>query len=172
MDIKSIIRTIPDYPRPGILFRDITPLLKDPQGLRFSIEKLARDFFHKKFDYIAGIESRGFIIGSPLAGLLNKGFIPIRKEGRLPRETLKAHYQLEYGKGTLEIHRDALSKGDKVVVVDDLLATGGTMLCATSLIEELGGVIEGMGFVIELSDLGGGKKMAEKNYTYSKVCQF
>src|SRR5208283_5449190 len=156
MPIKSKIRTIPDYPKKGIMFRDITTLIKDPVGFRLAIDSLTQHYISGDvvFDIIAGIESRGFIIGGALSYTLGKGFIPIRKAGKLPAETVRHEYALEYGTDVLEIHKDALEKGTRVLLVDDLLATGGTVLAAASLIEKLGGIITGMAFIVNLPDVG------------------
>ena len=157
--LKARIRNIPDYPKPGILFRDITPLLKDPSMFDSCINELSRRMSEYTFDYIAGIEARGFIVGSVLANNLGVGFIPIRKQGKLPSDTAKITYQLEYGMATIEMHKDAIEKGDRVFVTDDLLATGGTARAACDLIESLGGIVPGLAFIIELKDLGGREKL-------------
>jgi len=155
MKLKSKIRNIPDFPKEGILFKDITPLLKDREALRESIRRMAAMFRDYDIDYIVGIEARGFLVGTPLAIELDKGFIPIRKPGKLPHEVLHMEYELEYGENVLEIHKDAVSKGDKILIIDDLLATGGTTLAATKMIEELGGEVVACGFLLELEDLNG-----------------
>ena len=152
-DLTQIIRTIPDFPEPGILFRDITPILHDPIYLKAAVDKMADMLKGIDFDYIAGPESRGFIFGVPLAYNLAKGFIPIRKEGKLPCDTLKKSYSLEYGTATIEMHADAITKGSKVVIADDLLATGGTSKAIVELIEEAGGEVVSMIFLIELISL-------------------
>src|SRR5664279_4988801 len=166
MPIKSRIRTIPDHPKKGILFRDITTLIKDPVGFRLVIDAFTQHFRKcvDEFDIIVGIESRGFIIGGALAYTLGKGFIPVRKKGKLPAETISHEYALEYGTDTIEIHKDAIFKGMKVLLVDDLLATGGTALAAAALIEKLGGVISEMAFIVNLPDVGGAKKLTDKGY--------
>ena len=156
--IKSMIRDIPNFPKEGILFRDITTALKDAQTLRLTVDEIYEAFKDEKIDYIAGIESRGFIYGMPLAYKLNCGFIPVRKPNKLPAETISQEYELEYGKDKIEIHKDALKKGDRVLIVDDLLATGGTAAAACSLVSQVAEVI-GMAFVIELEDLEGRKKL-------------
>ncbi len=158
-NLKNKIRTIKDFPKRGIQFRDITTLLADPNSFNAVIEKFADHYKDEQIDYVAGIESRGFIIGAPLSLKLRKGFIPIRKVGKLPGPTYKVEYDLEYGKDCLEVHKDAITKGGKVLMVDDLLATGGTMSGATKLIEKAGGIIVGFTFVIELVDLNGREKL-------------
>lgn len=155
MNLNKKIRTVADFPRKGILFKDITPLLRDEKALKEAIKKMAimvKDF---EFDYIVGIEARGFLVGTPLAIELDKGFIPIRKPGKLPHEVLKKTYQLEYGENEIEIHKDAISQGDKILIVDDLLATGGTTLASGEMIEELGGEVVGCAFLLELDALDG-----------------
>jgi adenine phosphoribosyltransferase len=155
MRLKSKIRNIPDFPKEGILFKDITPLLKDSEALKEAIRRMAAMFRDYEIDYVVGIEARGFLVGTPLAIALDKGFIPIRKPGKLPHEVLHMAYELEYGENVLEIHKDAVSKGDKILLVDDLLATGGTTLAATKMIEKLGGEVVACGFLLELKDLDG-----------------
>ncbi|MGB9732380.1 MAG: adenine phosphoribosyltransferase [Candidatus Micrarchaeia archaeon] len=157
-EIKENIRSIPNYPRKGVLFRDITPLLGDGELFKKCIESIALHF-EGRVDKVAGIEARGFIIGSAVAYRLGKGFIPIRKEGRLPFDKIKKAYSLEYGNEAIEIHKDALKKGERVLIVDDLLATGGTSSAACDLVESLGGVVEGLAFLIELKDLKGREKL-------------
>lgn len=166
MSIKSRIRTIPDHPKKGIMFRDITTLIKDPVGFRLVIDNFTQRYVKGDidFDTIVGIESRGFIIGGALSYTLGKGFIPVRKKGKLPGETISHEYALEYGTDTIEIHKDAISKGEKVLLVDDLLATGGTALAAAALIEKLGGVVAEMAFIVNLPDVGGAKKLADNGY--------
>lgn len=158
--LKTLIRDVPDFPIPGILFRDVTPLLRDPRGLREVVERLAEAHRGRGIDRVAGIESRGFIFGAPLALALGVGFVPIRKPGKLPADTVRQEYVLEYGTSALELHRDAVEPGERVLVVDDLLATGGTARASTRLVEELGGVVAGVAFVIELSFLNGRNALA------------
>jgi adenine phosphoribosyltransferase len=153
--LKGLIRAIPDYPQPGILFRDITPLLQEPDALRFSIETLARRYRGAGIDHVVGIESRGFIFGTPLAYLLGTGFVPVRKKGKLPWQTVAVDYALEYGSSVLEIHTDALGPGQRVLIVDDLLATGGTTAGTVKLVEGLGAEVVSLAFLIELAALGG-----------------
>lgn len=159
MDLKNVIRDIPDFPKPGILFKDITTLLKDGEAFQEAINKMVEHYKDYEFDYIIGIEARGFIIGAPMALKMGKGFIPIRKPGKLPGETISISYDLEYGSNQVEIHRDAISKGDKVIIIDDLLATGGTILASVKLIEDLGGIVQGIGFLLELGFLNGRKQL-------------
>jgi adenine phosphoribosyltransferase len=174
MTIKSRIRTIPDYPKKGIMFRDITTLIKDPVGFRLVIDSLTQRYIHADFyfDTIVGIESRGFIIGSALAYALGKGFIPIRKKGKLPADVEFQEYALEYGTDRIEIHKDALKQGERVILVDDLLATGGTALAAAALIEKLGAKVVEMAFIVDLPDVGGKKKLLEKGYEVFALTEF
>ncbi len=172
MPIKSRIRTVPHYPKQGIMFRDITTLLKDPIGLRVTIDDLARRYADIKIDKIAGIEARGFILGAPLAYVLGKGFIPIRKKGKLPAETIGHDYELEYGTDRIEIHTDAIEKGEKVLLVDDLIATGGTAEAACKLIEKMGGEIVECCFIIDLPDIGGRKRLEKHGHKVFALCEF
>lgn len=155
MPIKSRIRTIPHYPRPGVMFRDITTLLKDPEGFHLAIDRLAERYRDAAIDQVAGIEARGFILGAALAFSLGKGFVPIRKKGKLPGRTLSAQYSLEYGVDSIEIHVDAIEPGQRVLLVDDLIATGGTALGAVDLLEQSGGIVHECCFIVDLPDLGG-----------------
>ena len=166
--IKSKIRTIPDWPKKGIKFRDITTLLKDEKGFRDAVQKLYENYKDKEIDVVAGIESRGFIFGAALAMKLRKGFVPIRKKGKLPAETVCQQYQLEYGTDQVEVHKDAIGPGAKILIVDDLLATGGTMQAACQLVEKCGGKVAGCAFVVELPELGGRKKL-QKYEIYNLV---
>jgi adenine phosphoribosyltransferase len=174
MTIKSKIRTIPDYPKKGIMFRDITTLIKDPVGFRLVIDGLTQRYIGetKKFDLIVGIESRGFILGGALAYTLGKGFVPIRKKGKLPAEKVSQEYELEYGMDSIEIHKDAIIKGQKVLLIDDLLATGGTALAAAALIEKLGGRVYEMAFIVNLPDVGGEKRLKAKKYRLFTLTEF
>lgn len=174
MPIKSKIRTIPDYPKKGIMFRDITTLIKDPVGFRLVIDNLTQRYIKGdvKFDVIVGIESRGFIIGGALSYTLGRGFIPIRKAGKLPAERISHEYKLEYGTDKIEMHKDAIKKGTKVLIVDDLLATGGTALASAALIEKLGGIVSEMAFIVNLPDVGGYKKLTEKGYKVYCLTEF
>ena len=155
MDLRRLVRTIPDHPNPGILFRDITTLLADPAGLEDAVSRLTAPFAGRDNVQVAGVESRGFILGAPVALALGSGFVPLRKAGRLPAETLGTDYVLEYGTDRLEVHADALQPGDRVLIVDDLLATGGTAAAAVRLVRLAGATVVACAFVIELPDLGG-----------------
>ncbi len=170
LDLKKSIRDIPDFPKKGIIFKDITPLLKDKKAMKASIDALAKALKGKKIKYVVGIESRGFIFGTALAYKLGVGFIPVRKKGKLPYKTRRATYALEYGEDTLEMHEDALKKGDAVVVVDDVLATGGTMKAVAGLVEGFGAKIKLIAFVMELSFLNGRDQL--KKYPIASVLQY
>ena len=159
------MRSIPDWPKKGILFRDITPLLADKDAFSAAIEIISDRYKNKKIDYVAAVEARGFIFGAAVAARLGAGFVPIRKKGKLPYKTESVTYDLEYGKDTLEVHIDAVKKDAGVLMVDDLLATGGTMAAACSLIEKIGGNVAGIAFLVELKDLNGREKL--KNYDIS-----
>jgi len=168
--LKKLIREVPDFPKKGILFYDITTLLKDRTGLATLIDKLAEYYISDKIDLVLGMEARGFIFAPALAYRLNAGFIPVRKPGKLPAECVKYDYSLEYGTNTLEIHKDAIQKGQRVLIVDDLLATGGTAEATAKLAESLGGDIAGLGFVVELSFLNGRDKL--KNYDVMSLLHY
>jgi adenine phosphoribosyltransferase len=172
MSIKSKIRTIPDFPKKGIMFRDITTLLKDATGFRDVVEKLYKRYAQMDIDIIVGLEARGFIIGGPLAYRLGKGFVPIRKAGKLPYKTVSHEYSLEYGTDTIEVHSDAINKGDRVLIVDDLLATGGTALAAAALVKKLGGEVVEMAFIVDLPEVGGRKKVEKSGYSMFALCEF
>ncbi|VAX27008.1 Adenine phosphoribosyltransferase [hydrothermal vent metagenome] len=174
MPIKSKIRTVPDYPKKGIMFRDITTLIKDPVGFRLVIDSMTQRYITSdvEFDTIVGIESRGFIIGGALSYTLGKGFIPIRKKGKLPADTIEHEYALEYGTDVIEIHKDALKSGEKVLLVDDLLATGGTALASAALIEKLGAKVAEMAFIVDLPDIGGHQKLVDKGYSVFTLTEF
>jgi adenine phosphoribosyltransferase len=159
-NLKKLIREVPDFPKPGINFYDITTLLKHPEGLRLTVDALSSEFEAEHVDVVLGIEARGFIFAPALAYHLNAGFVPVRKPSKLPAETAKVSYALEYGEDTLEIHRDAVSAGQRVIIADDLLATGGTAKAAVDLVEGLGGVVAGLVFVVELEFLPGRAKLA------------
>lgn len=161
--LKQRIRHVPDFPKPGILFYDVTTLLKDPEGLRMAIDAMTSPYVGQKIDVVVGIESRGFIFGTAVADRLKTGFAPVRKPGKLPAKTRSASYALEYGTDTLQIHEDAVGHGQRVLVVDDLLATGGTAAATVGLIRSLGGDIVGVQFLIELAALGGREKLAGEN---------
>ena len=172
MPIKSKIRTVPHYPKHGIQFRDITTLLKDPAGFRTTVDDLVHRYKNVKIDKIAGIESRGFILGAPLAYALNKGFVPIRKKGKLPAATIGYDYDLEYGSDRIEIHTDAIGKGEKILLVDDLIATGGTAEAACALIEKMGGEIVECCFIIDLPDIGGRARLEKRGHKVFALCEF
>ena len=155
MDLKAFIRDIPDFPEPGILFRDITPLLRSPQAFSYVIDRLADRVRHEEFDTVVAIESRGFIFGAPLAYHLGKPIVPVRKPGKLPAATHSTEYSLEYGQNTMEMHQDGIQQGERVLVVDDLLATGGSLAAATRLVEMSQGIVSAIGVVIELTGLAG-----------------
>ena len=160
-DLRAKIREVPDFPKPGILFYDITTLLREADAFREVIDRMADAVKGERIDLVVGMESRGFIFAAPLADRLGAGFVPVRKLGKLPAETIEVEYDLEYGTATLEIHRDAISPGQRVLVVDDLLATGGTVLGTIELIRRLGGEIAGLSFAVELTALGGRDKLGE-----------
>ena len=174
MPIKSRIRTVPDYPKKGIMFRDITTLIKDPVGFRLVIDNFTQRYIKGdiQIDLIVGIEARGFIIGGALSYTLGKGFVPIRKVGKLPAEVVRHEYELEYGKDTVEMHRDAFEKNAKILVVDDLLATGGTALAAASLVEKLGGSVSELAFILNLPEAGGYEKLINKGYNVFCLTEF
>jgi adenine phosphoribosyltransferase len=163
--LKSLIREVPDFPKKGILFYDITTLLKDKTGFAQLIDALAEHYMEKKIDLVVGIEARGFIFGPALAYRLGAGFVPVRKPKKLPAETAKVTYDLEYGTDTLEIHKDAVKKGQRVVIVDDLLATGGTAKACMDLVQSLGGEVAGLGFAVELTFLNGRQRLAPADVT-------
>lgn len=172
MPIKSLIRTVPHYPKQGIMFRDITTLLKDPVGFRITVNEFVKRYAGRKIDKVAGIESRGFIIGGAIAFQLGLGFVPIRKKGKLPAETIGHDYELEYGTDRVEVHVDAINGGETVLLVDDLVATGGTAGAAAALIEASGGQVAECCFVIDLPALGGRKRLEAKGYTVFALCEF
>jgi adenine phosphoribosyltransferase len=169
-ELKKHVRNIPDFPKKGILFRDITTLLNKAHALRHAINSLAQKYKNKKIDQVVAIEARGFIFGGALAHKIGAGFVPVRKKGKLPWKTKSVSYQLEYGTDNLEIHSDAIKKGDRVLIVDDLLATGGTMKAVTQLIKKLGGKILGIAFLIELTDLKGKEKL--KGYPVHSLIKY
>ena len=168
--VEDYIRSIPDFPEEGIIFRDVTSILQEADGLHLAIDEMIKLLDGVDFDVIAGAESRGFLFGMPLSYLLHKPFVPIRKKGKLPCETVSKTYDLEYGTATIEIHKDAIKKGEKVVLLDDLIATGGTMKAAAELVEELGGEVVEALFLIELSDLNGREVLSD--YKVDSVVQF
>jgi adenine phosphoribosyltransferase len=170
--IKSAITTIPDYPKKGIMFRDVTSVLQDHEAFTACIEQLKAQFHGMTFDKVVGTEARGFLFGAPLALEMGIGFVPVRKPGKLPREVISESYELEYGTDVLEIHQDAIEPGDKVLMIDDLLATGGTMVATANLIRRLGGITEHAGFVISLPEIGGHEKLLEHGVTPFSLIEF
>jgi adenine phosphoribosyltransferase len=172
MPIKSHIRTVPHYPKRGVMFRDITTLLKDPVGFRITITELVNRYKGMEIDRVAGIEARGFILGAAVAFQLGLGFVPIRKKGKLPAETIGHDYDLEYGTDRIEMHVDAVSAGDRLLLVDDLIATGGTAEAACKLIQNMGGEVVECCFVIDLPDLGGRKKLEAQGHKVFSLCEF
>ena len=172
MDLKTAIRTIPDYPKPGIMFRDITTLLGDPQAFRRAVDELVQPFAGRKIDKVAGIEARGFILGGAVAHQLSVGFIPIRKKGKLPHKTVAVEYALEYGTDVVEMHLDACAAGEKVMLIDDLIATGGTALAAIQLLKKVGAEVVAAGFVIDLPELGGADKLRAAGVPVQALIEF
>jgi adenine phosphoribosyltransferase len=170
--LEELIRTIPDYPKPGIMFRDITTLLSDAKGLKKAIKGMAKPFEDEKIDAVAGIEARGFILGGAIADRLECGFIPIRKKGKLPWKTIGQEYTLEYGVDVIEIHEDACTEGSRVLIVDDLIATGGTAEAAVKLIQRSGGKVAGATFIVDLPDLGGMKRLDDLGITRHALVEF
>lgn len=171
-DFTKYIRTIADYPKPGIMFRDITTLLGDSEGYRLTMDALVERYRDQEFDLIASIEARGFFVGGVMAHQLGKGFVPIRKPGKLPYKTYAQDYELEYGTDRIEIHVDAIAQDQKVLLADDLIATGGTALAAAQLIRQAGGIVMGAAFIINLPDLGGVARLAENNIDSFWLCEF
>lgn len=172
LDLKSLVRTIPDYPKKGILFRDITTLIEHPEGFKESVERIASAYRDKGITHVAGIEARGFIFGAGVAIALGTGFVPIRKKGKLPGETIGQNYALEYGVDTIEIHADVVGAGDRVLLVDDLIATGGTALAAVGLLRRTGASVEHAAFVIDLPDLGGATKLEAERVVVNSLMAF
>jgi adenine phosphoribosyltransferase len=170
--IRDRIRTVPNWPEAGVMFRDITPLLQDPKTFRVLIDAFVHRYMHSGVDVIAGIDARGFILGAVLAYELNLGFVPIRKKGKLPFNTIAESYELEYGSATVEIHSDAVTKGQRVVLVDDLVATGGTMLAGVKLLERLGAVVQECAVIVDLPELGGSKLIAAHKLPLFTLCDF
>jgi adenine phosphoribosyltransferase len=171
-DLEDLIRTIPNYPKPGIMFRDITTLLADAKGLKKAIQHMAKPFEDEKIDAVAGIEARGFILGGAIADRLQCGFIPIRKKGKLPWKTIGQEYTLEYGVDVIEVHEDAIAPGSRVLIVDDLIATGGTAEAAVKLVQRSGGNIIGATFIVDLPDLGGMQRLAGLGVRSHKLVAF
>jgi adenine phosphoribosyltransferase len=172
VDLKRLIRTIPDYPKRGIMFRDITTLLLDPQGLRAAVDRLLLPFVSKPIDLVAGIEARGFILGGAVAHELGKGFVPVRKKGKLPHKTIGQEYQLEYGVDAVEIHADAIVPGQRVLLIDDLIATGGTAEAAIELVRRSGGDLVAAAFIIDLPDLGGSERLKSRGVAVHTLVSF
>lgn len=172
MPIKSLIRTIPHYPKEGILFRDITTLLKDPVGLKITVEKIVDRYCGEHIDKVVGIESRGFIIAAPVAYALGVGFVPVRKQGKLPSTTIGCDYQLEYGHDRVEVHIDAINENDRVLLIDDLLATGGTMEAALKLMLDMKAEVVECCFVINLPGVGGAERLQKQGYKLHALCSF
>jgi len=170
--VKSVVKTVPDYPKPNIMFRDVTSILEDPAAFNHCIDLLHNEFADSGVDKIVGTEARGFLFGAPLALRMGVGFVPVRKPNKLPRTTISETYQLEYGEDTLQIHEDAIKPGDRVLLIDDLLATGGTIVASAKLIRRLGGIVENAGFVIGLPDLGGYEKLKSEGITPYCICEF
>lgn len=170
--IKSVVKTVPDYPKAGIMFRDVTSILEDHKAFSASIRMLVEQFSPMGFDKVAGTEARGFLFGAPLAIELGIGFVPVRKPKKLPRAVISEDYALEYGTDSLEIHQDAIKPGEKVLMLDDLLATGGTMVATANLIRRLGGIVEHAGFIISLPDLGGEQKLQDHGVQSYSICLY
>jgi len=168
--LEKSIRSIPDFPKPGILFRDVTTLIQNKTAFKKSVDLLAKKYKGKKIDKVVGVEARGFIFGAAVAHKIGAGFVPVRKKGKLPYKTISTTYELEYGTDTLEIHKDAITSGEKILIIDDLLATGGTVKAVVDLVKQLQGKIAGIGFVIELVDLHGRDKL--KDYPLYSLIKF
>jgi adenine phosphoribosyltransferase len=171
-DVKDYIRTIPDFPKPGIQFRDVTTLFADPRGFRIAIDQLLHPYAGAPIDKVVGLEARGFILGGAIAHQLSLGFVPIRKKGKLPGKTIEQPYTLEYGEAIMEMHDDVIEPGDKILLVDDLLATGGTAEAGIKLIERAGGEVVGCAFIIDLPALGGRQKLADMGMNVHILCEF
>ncbi len=170
--VKDYIRTIADFPHEGILFRDVTTLFADPRGFRMAIDQMLHPWAGERIDKVVGLEARGFIIGGAIAHQLSKGFVPIRKKGKLPGQTISQAYSLEYGEAVMEMHEDAIAPGEKVLIVDDLLATGGTCGAGIKLIERVGGEIVGCSFIVDLPELGGRKPLEAMGMQVHVLCEF
>lgn len=170
--IRERIRTVPDWPQPGIMFRDITPLLQDKKTFRVLVDVFVHRYMDQKLDYVAGVDARGFILGAVVAYELNLGFIPVRKKGKLPFDTVTEEYELEYGSATVEIHTDACRSGDRILLVDDLVATGGTMLAAAKLLNRIGAQVVEAAAIVDLPELGGSKLIREHGIPLFTVCDF
>ncbi len=172
MDLKKAIRTIPDYPKPGIMFRDVTTLIGDARAFRVAVDRMVQPWAGAKIDQVAGTEARGFILGGAVAHQLSVGFIPVRKRGKLPHRTLIEEYELEYGQDAIEIHVDAVQEGDRVLLVDDLIATGGTAEASIRLLQRAGATVVGAAFVIDLPDLGGAKRIEALGVPVSSLIEY
>ena len=172
MDLSKFIRTVPDFPEPGIMFRDVTTLFAEPQAFKAMIEQFNQQFNGVDIDYIGGIDARGFIIGAALALTREIGFVPVRKKGKLPYDTISEDYALEYGTATLELHTDAVSAGSKVLIVDDLIATGGTAIAAVNLFRKLNANVIGCAFLVDLPELGGADKLRSIDVSFTSLCAF
>nr|WP_321575920.1 adenine phosphoribosyltransferase [Sneathiella sp. P13V-1] len=172
MDIKKYIRTLPNYPKEGVMFRDITTLWQDAAGLRTAIDQLVWPYAGVRIDKVAGIEARGFVLGGAIAHQLSVGFVPVRKKGKLPADTIGEEYELEYGTDTVEIHTDAIKQGENILIVDDLIATGGTAEAAIKLIRRSGGTVIGAAFVIDLPDIGGRKRIEQMGVNVRTLCEY
>lgn len=170
--VSDYIRTIPDFPKPGIQFRDVTTLFSDPRGFRLAVDQLLHPYAGQRIDVVVGLEARGFILGGAVAHQLGAGFVPVRKQGKLPGTVISEAYTLEYGEAVVELHNDAIEAGQRVLVVDDLLATGGTAAAGISLIEQVGGDIIGCSFVVDLPDLGGRKRLESMGYDIQVLCAY
>ena len=172
VDIKSYIRTIPNYPKEGVMFRDITSLWQDPVGLRTAIDQLIWPYVGVRIDKVAGIEARGFVLGGAIAHQLGVGFVPVRKQGKLPCDTISVEYELEYGKDVVEVHKDAINEGENILIVDDLIATGGTAEAAIKLVRQAKGTVIGAVFVIDLPDIGGRARIESMGVNVRTLCEF
>ena len=170
--VKDYIRTIPDFPHEGIMFRDVTTLFSDPRGMRPTIDQLLAPYVGTRIDKVVGLEARGFILGGAIAHQLSIGFVPVRKAGKLPGKVISQEYSLEYGTATVELHEDAIEAGEKVLVVDDLLATGGTAEAGIKLIERLGGDVVSCAVIVDLPELGGRKRLEDMGYNVHRICDF
>ena len=170
--VRGLIRTVPDWPKPGVMFRDITPMMQDPRAFRALIDMFVYRHMRNRLDAVVGVDARGFIFGSALAYALNVGFVPVRKAGKLPFKTVAQPYSLEYGEATVEVHQDAIKPGQRVLLVDDLVATGGTMLAAIKLLQQLGGNVAEAAAVVNLPALGGSALIAQTDTPFFSVCEF
>jgi len=170
--VRGLIRTVPDWPKPGVMFRDITPMMQDPRAFRALIDMFVYRHMRNRLDAVVGVDARGFIFGSALAYALNVGFVPVRKAGKLPYKTVAQPYSLEYGEATVEVHQDAIKPGQRVLLVDDLVATGGTMLAAIKLLQQLGGNVVEAAAVVNLPALGGSALIAQTDTPFFSVCEF